>query len=164
MTNEQKAWHLLKCCSVLVQCSDRPSLRAAIFPTHLIDVISGLLQVCYGPLDDSDVLPSNSLSNDIKFTSPADIKSSTVTNSNCTPSISGEQRETSSQLLESLLDKMYPPLVINQLLLLQGIARTNNCEWAVKGCGRLLSQQLMKTHGVQALSEATFSNIRGMIY
>lgn len=163
MTNQQKAWHLYKCCHVLVKCSDQPSLRAAIFPTHLIDVIGGLLQVCYGPLDHPILSPSNSLSSDTKFTSPADIKPLMVINSNCTPSISEEQREMISQLLESLLDKMYPPLVISQLLTLQGIARTANCEWAVKGCGRLLSRRLMKPHGVQALIEATFSNIRGMV-
>ena len=72
----------------------------------------------------------------------------------------------SSEILESLLDKMYPPLVISQLLTLQSIACTatdNNCEWAVKGCGRLLSQQLMKPHGVQTLIEETFSNVRGMM-
>ena len=158
MTNEQRAWHLYKCCTVLVQCVDQPSLRAAIFPTHLIDVISALLQICNGP---HDVLPSNKLPSNTKYTSPADIKPLMVTNSNhnigC---ISVEQREESNEILEKLLDKMYPPLVISQLLTLQSIAYT---DWTVKGCGRLLSRQLMKPHGIQALIEATFSNVRGIV-
>lgn len=162
MTNKQKAWHLYKCCSVLVKCVNQPSLKAAVYPSYLTDVVSGLLQVCYGPYDECHVLPSNGLPS--KFTSPADIKPAVVPDSNCSPCISEEQREMSSELLEGLLDKMYPPLVISQLLTLQSIAQTaaaNNCEWAVKGCGRLLSQRLMKPHGVQALIEATFSNTRG---
>ena len=166
MTDQQRAWHMYKCCSVLVQCIDQPSLRASIFPTHLIDVISALLQICYGPLDNCDVLPSNSLPNTTTFTSPSDIKPAMVTNSNHTLCITEEQREMSGEILESLLDKMYPPLVISQLLTLHSIARTatdNNCEWAVKGYGRLLSQRLMKPHGVQALIEATFSSVRGIM-
>lgn len=165
MTNQQRAWHLYKCCSVLVQCSDQPSLRAAIFPTYLIDVISGLLQICYGPLDNCDVLPSNRLPSNTKFTSPADIKPVMVTNDNHIACISEGQRERSSEIMELLLDKMYPPLVISQLLTLHSIARTttDKCEWTVKGCGRLLSQRLMKPHGVQALIEATFSNVRGIV-
>ena len=164
MTNEQRAWHLYKCCSVLVQCSDQPSLKAAIFPTHLIDVISGLLQICYGPLDDCGMLPSNR--SPTKYTSPADIKPPMVTNSNHSIAcISVDQREESGEILKRLLDKMYPPLVISQLLTLQSIActATDNCEWAVKGCGRLLSRQLMRPNGVQALIEATFSNVRGIV-
>ena len=164
MSNQQRTWHLYKCCSVLVQCIDQPSLRASIFPTHLIDVITALLQICYGPLDNHDMLPSNSLPNTTTFTSPSDIKSTMVTNSNHTRCINEEEREMSSEMLESLLDKMYPPLVISQLLTLHSIARTatdNNFEWAVKGCGRLLSWRLMKPHGVQALIEATFSTVRG---
>lgn len=164
VTNQQRGWHLYKCCSILVECSEQPSLRAAIFPTHLVDVVSGLLQICYGPLD--ILLPSDRLPSNNKFTSPADIKPPVVTNGNLTPSISEEERELSSQLLERLLNKMYPPLVISQLLTIQSIAQTatdNNCQWAVKGCGRLLSQRLMKSHGVQALIEATFSNVRGTV-
>ena len=167
MTNEQKAWHLYKCCTVLVQCNDQPSLKAAIFPPHLIDVVSALLQICYGPLDNCDVLPSNILPSNTKYTSPADIKPPMVTNSNqSTGCISVEHREDSNEILQKLLDKMYPPLVISQLLTLQSIARTaadHYCEWAVKGCGRLLSRRLMKPHGVQALIEATFSNVRGIV-
>ena len=163
--NEEKPWHLYKCCNVLVQCCDQPSLRAAIFPTHLIDVLSGLLQICYAPLDNCHVLPSNRLPGSRKFTSPADIKPRVVTNGSQTGCISVEEREESSEILEKLLSKMYPPLVISQLLTLHSIARTatDNCEWAVQGCGRLLSRQLMKSHGVQALIEATCSNARGIV-
>ena len=163
--NEEKVWHLYKCCSVLVQCSDQPSLRAAIFPSHLIDVLTGLLQICYAPLDNCHVLPSNRLPGNKKFTSPADIKPQVVTNGNKTGCISVDEREGSSEVLEKLLDKMYPPLVISQLLTLHSIARTatDNCEWAMQGCGRLLSRRLMKSHGVQALIEATCSNARGIV-
>lgn len=165
MTNQQRAWHLYKCCSVLVQCSEQPSLKTAIFPTHLIDVISGLLQICYGPLDKCDTLPSNKLPSNTNFTSPADIKLPMVINGNRTPCISEEQREMSSEILDSFLDNQYPPLVISHLLTLQSIAHTvnDNCEWAVKGCGRLLSRRLMKPHGIQALIEATFSNVKGIV-
>jgi len=161
--NGERAWHLFKCCRVIVKCCDQPSLCSAVFPTHLIDIISSLLQISYGPYESCNDLHMDR-SDSEQFTSPADIIPNMVASDNVThrPSINEEQKELSGQCLEGLLAKIYPPIMVRQLLSIQGMARTC-CAWAVKGCGRLLSQQLMKPHGVKVVIEAVFSDRTGNV-
>lgn len=161
--NGERAWHLFKCCRVIVKCCNQPSLCSAVFPTHLIDIISSLLQISYGPYESRNDLGLDRLDTK-QFSSPADIMPNMVASEDVTrrPSINEEQKELSGQLLEGLLAKIYPPIMVRQLLSIQGMARTN-CAWAVKGCGRLLSQQLMKSHGVKVVIEAVFSDRTGNV-
>ena len=161
--NGERAWCLYKCCRVVVKCCNQPSLCSAIFPTHLIDIISSLLQICYGPHDHRGDT-SMDKADTKQFKSPADITPGVVASGDVAhrPSISEEQRELSGQFLEGLLIKIYPPIMVRQLLSIQGMARTSSA-WAVKGCGRLLSQQLMKPHGVKVVIEAVFSDRTGIV-
>ncbi|XP_029952972.1 transport and Golgi organization protein 6 homolog isoform X2 [Salarias fasciatus] len=86
--------------------------------------------------------------------------------------LSTEERRRCRDSLQNLLDKVYQPLVVRELLLLQGgptagggpgprPLRAPAPAWLRRLCGRLLSERLVKPDGVQAVVRAVLEGGTG---
>eukprot|EP00062_Callorhinchus_milii_P021763 gi/632978818/ref/XP_007906127.1/ PREDICTED: transport and Golgi organization protein 6 homolog [Callorhinchus milii] len=137
------------CVTVLLDIAEHHSLGNMLLTRHLGDVIAGLCQLGYSP-HRSRMGP----------VSPEDPRGS----SELPKELMAEECQRCQEFLRQLLDRVYQPLVVRQLLLLQGgakqVAAPNSGKsqrhpaaprWLRVLCGQLLSQRLMKPHGVQAV-------------
>ncbi|GAA6101740.1 transport and Golgi organization protein 6 homolog [Tachysurus ichikawai] len=132
---------LLITTSVFLEVAALSSLATLVFTCHLGDLMSALCQLGYRPEGDS--VENN--------------KGLTV-----------EERKTCKQELKSLLGRVYQPLVIKELLVLQGglkavpSSRLSQAPaWLRRLCGQLLSERLMQPHGVQAVVRAILEGSGG---
>ncbi|XP_026540632.1 transport and Golgi organization protein 6 homolog [Notechis scutatus] len=131
---------LLAACSALVEVAEHPELGRLILVRHLGDLLAGLAQLGFCPARKARV--------------GAEMQDLTE----------GE-RSSCKEALQGLLDKVYQPLVVRELLLLQGGAKLASCPsqqkkepcmasapaWLQRLCGHLLSGRLLRPGGVQAV-------------
>ncbi|TRZ00827.1 hypothetical protein DNTS_030315, partial [Danionella cerebrum] len=132
---------LLISTNVLLEVSALSSLATPVFTRHLGDIIAGLCQLAYRPhRPDGDATKSNK-------------------------GLTAEERKSCKEALHSLLGKVYQPIVIKELLILQGGPKQGSSRggskalaqapsWLRRLCGQLLSDRLMQPHGVQAVVRA----------
>uniref|UniRef100_A0A8C4NSE8 Transport and golgi organization 6 homolog n=1 Tax=Dicentrarchus labrax TaxID=13489 RepID=A0A8C4NSE8_DICLA len=125
--------------NVLLQLSELSSLATLVFTRHLGDVMAALCQLGYQPHRAGSDTEEEKLS--------------------------AEERQTCREALKSLLGKVYQPIVIKELLILQGgpkqvgpsssrAALGSAPAWLRRLCGQLLSERLMQPNGVQAVVRA----------
>ncbi|KAL6107428.1 tango6 [Pungitius sinensis] len=133
---------------VLMQLTELSCLATLVFTRHLGDVMAALIQLCYQPCR-----AERSCS-----------KEETV------HKLSAVESHTCKEALRSLLGKVYQPMIIKELLILQGGAKQDKSGagrsfssgtvsrsapiWLKHVCGRLLSERLMQSNGVQAVVRA----------
>ncbi|KAI3371767.1 hypothetical protein L3Q82_024319, partial [Scortum barcoo] len=132
---------LLTTTNVLLQLAELSSPATLVFTRHLGDVMAALCQLGYQP------------------------------QSHKTQVLSDEERQTCREALKSLLGKVYQPIVIKELLILQGGPKQSGVvggssgsssraalgsapAWLRRLCGELLSKRLMQSNGVQAVVRA----------
>ncbi|XP_067246367.1 transport and Golgi organization protein 6 homolog [Chanodichthys erythropterus] len=139
---------LLITTNVLLEVSALSSLATPVFTRHLGDIMAALCQLAYRPQrPEGDGTKGN--------------KGLTV-----------EERKTCKEALHSLLGKVYQPIVIKELLVLQGGPKQassgsrGGCAggggkalaqappWLRRLCGQLLSDRLIQPQGVQAVVRA----------
>ena len=135
-TTLSHSWFLLKCCQVLTRCCDDPLIGASLLSRHFSDILAALLQLCYSPSGD------NSKTHDV-FTRETSSKRTTSPPTCLSPSDIGpsscssttDSRQSSEDLnfltvmqqewcvatLKELLSRVYQPLVVKELLVLQGM-------------------------------------------
>ncbi|CAH2323960.1 transport and Golgi organization 6 homolog [Pelobates cultripes] len=130
-------------CTALLEVSRHPSLGSLLLTNHLGDLMAGLCQLGFCPIK-------------------AKAENKTTANPK---DLTENERVQCKEALRSLLDQVYQPLVIRQLLLLQGGPKQGTCPpgiasktqrvpappWLRRLSGQLLSERLMKPHGVQAV-------------
>ncbi|XP_033898912.3 transport and Golgi organization protein 6 homolog isoform X3 [Acipenser ruthenus] len=131
-------------CTVLLGVAEHASLGSMVLTRHLGDILAGLCQLGHCP-------------NRSKAGQP------TITDN--TKILSVEERTGCKKALQSLLGKVYQPIIIRELLILQGgpkqvKASAGSCSrqplaqappWLRRLCGQLLSERLMQPNGVQAV-------------
>ncbi|XP_028287966.1 transport and Golgi organization protein 6 homolog [Parambassis ranga] len=132
---------LLITTNVLLQLAELSSLATLVFTRHLGDVMAALCQLGYQPHREEERL------------------------------LSAEECRTYKKALRKLLGKVYQPIIIKELLILQGgpkqaVAAGNHSgsssraglgsapAWLRRLCGQLLSERLMQPNGVQAVIRA----------
>ncbi|XP_073164411.1 transport and Golgi organization protein 6 homolog isoform X2 [Lepidochelys kempii] len=131
-------------CTALLQIAQHPSLGNLILTRHLGDLIAGLCQLGFCPTKGKgeQARPLEQLKG-----------------------LTEEQRTRSREALKSVLDRVYQPLVVQELLVLQGGSKqclqspgqevkqplAQAPVWLRRLCGQLLSERLMKPSGVQAV-------------
>ncbi|XP_041794990.1 transport and Golgi organization protein 6 homolog [Chelmon rostratus] len=140
---------LLTTTNVLLQLAELSSLATLVFTRHLGDVMAALCQLGYQPHR----------------------AGRSGTEEEKTWQLSAEECRTCKEALRSLLGKVYQPIVIKELLILQGgpkqsgaVGRSGGtgCRaalgsapaWLRRLCGQLLSERLMQPNGVQAVVRA----------
>nr|XP_033796036.1 transport and Golgi organization protein 6 homolog [Geotrypetes seraphini] len=128
---------LFTTCTVLLDVSQHPSLGSFLLARHLGDIMAGLCQLGF--------YPSRAKSEG----RPLEV-------------LTEGERARCRQALHSLLDRVYQPIVIRELLVLQGGSKPSRAgevsqnllhapAWLRRLCGQLLSERLMRPNGVQAV-------------
>uniref|UniRef100_A0A3B5A549 Transport and Golgi organization protein 6 homolog n=1 Tax=Stegastes partitus TaxID=144197 RepID=A0A3B5A549_9TELE len=131
---------LLTTTSVLLQLAELSSLATLVFTRHLGDVMAALCQLGYQPhREEQRVSP-----------------------------LTAEECRTCKESLRSLLGKVYQPIVVKELLVLQGGPKQVEIRglgsapaWLRRLCGRLLSERLMQPNGVQGVVRAVLEGGTG---
>nr|XP_046250664.1 transport and Golgi organization protein 6 homolog [Scatophagus argus] len=139
---------LLITTNVLLQLAELSSLATLVFTRHLGDVMAALCQLGYQPQRPERRGTEEKVQE-----------------------LSAEECRTCREALKSLLGKVYQPIVIKELLILQGgpkqsgaVGRSSGSSsraalgsapaWLRRLCGQLLSERLMQPNGVQAVVRA----------
>ncbi|TDH09249.1 hypothetical protein EPR50_G00084890 [Perca flavescens] len=140
---------LLTTTNVLLQLAELSSLATLVYTRHLGDVMAALCQLGYQP-------------NRAERSGTEEEK---------IQELSAEERQTCKKALGGLLGKVYQPIVIKELLILQGGPKQSAAvgsssgsssraalgsapTWLRRLCGQLLSERLMQPNGVQAVVRA----------
>ncbi|KAM8946796.1 transport and Golgi organization protein 6 homolog [Pelodytes ibericus] len=129
-------------CTALLEVSRHPSLGSLLLTNYLGDLMAGLCQLGFCPV--------KAKADQSTTGRPKDLTES--------------ERIRCKRALRDLMDQVYQPLVVRQLLILQGGPKQGtSCPPAAKAqripapawlrrlSGQLLSERLMKPHGVQAV-------------
>ncbi|XP_008138172.2 transport and Golgi organization protein 6 homolog [Eptesicus fuscus] len=124
-------------CRVLLNVAQHASLGSLIFCRHFGDVAAGLCQLGFCPTKRKSLKPEEEV-------------------------LTEEERALSREALRDILDQVYQPLAVRELLILQGgppqsctdVKTQVRCRapaWLRRLCGQLLSERLMRSSGVQAV-------------
>ncbi|XP_029466524.1 LOW QUALITY PROTEIN: transport and Golgi organization protein 6 homolog [Rhinatrema bivittatum] len=130
-------------CTILLDISQHPSLGNLLLTRHLGDIMAGLCQLGFCP---SRTKADQRLEEGLLV-------------------LTEGERAQCREALHGLLDRVYQPLVIRELLVLQGASKQGSqphaapCSkhlvhapaWLRRLCGQLLSERLMRPNGVQAV-------------
>ena len=176
--NTTKSWHLFTCSQVLIKCTENSVLGPIVLSYHLSDILASLIQICYGPTDKCGWSASKMRAEEDSNTAasvstpprtPGDVtvkKTRDVTNTqrstdvNCGPrAITPGEREWCVGALQQLLDRVYQPLVVRGLLMLQGMPSSGkivspqeqNCDGSpgrsatVRGDGKTSGHHLVRS-------------------
>ncbi|KAI4901669.1 hypothetical protein NFI96_012847 [Prochilodus magdalenae] len=141
---------LLVTTTVLMEVAGLSSLATLVFTRHLGDLMAALCQLGYRPHR-----PEGHGSESSK-------------------GITVEERKNCKQALQGLLGRVYQPIVIKELLVLQGGPKmtpgssgkggktlSQAPPWLRRLCGQLLSERVMQPHGVQAVVRAILEGAGG---
>uniref|UniRef100_A0A8D0SF73 Transport and golgi organization 6 homolog n=1 Tax=Sus scrofa TaxID=9823 RepID=A0A8D0SF73_PIG len=131
------ARRLYTSCSVLLSVAQNAALGSLIFCRHFGDIAAGLCQLGFCPTERKALNPEEEV-------------------------LTEEERALSREALRDILDQVYQPLAVRELLTLQGGApqsctdgktqvRCRAPAWLRRLCGQLLSERLMRPSGVQAV-------------
>uniref|UniRef100_A0A667HI51 Transport and golgi organization 6 homolog n=1 Tax=Lynx canadensis TaxID=61383 RepID=A0A667HI51_LYNCA len=124
-------------CRILLNIAHHTSLGSLIFCRHFGDIAAGLCQLGFCPTKRKPLKPEEEV-------------------------LTEEERTFSREALRDILDQVYQPLAVRELLILQG-GPPQSCTdektqvrcwapaWLRRLCGQLLSERLMKPSGVQAV-------------
>ncbi|ELW50368.1 Transmembrane and coiled-coil domain-containing protein 7, partial [Tupaia chinensis] len=124
-------------CMALLSIAQHASLGSLIFCRHFGDIAAGLCQLGFCPTKTKPPTPAEEV-------------------------LTGEERTLSRETLRNILDQVYQPLAVRELLILQGgppqscadvktQLRCRTPAWLRRLCGQLLSERLMRPSGVQAV-------------
>uniref|UniRef100_A0A673U9K5 Transport and golgi organization 6 homolog n=1 Tax=Suricata suricatta TaxID=37032 RepID=A0A673U9K5_SURSU len=128
---------LFTSCRVLLSVAGHTSLRSLVFCCHFGDIAAGLCQLGFCPTKRKPLKPEEEV-------------------------LTEEERTFSREALRDILDQVYQPLAVRELLLLQGGPPQSHADektpvrrrvpaWLRRLCGQLLSERLMRPSGVQAV-------------
>ncbi|KFO20022.1 transport and Golgi organization protein 6 homolog isoform X1 [Fukomys damarensis] len=131
------ARRLYTSCTVLLNVAQHASLGSLIFCRHFGDIAAGLCQLGFCPTKRKPAIPAEEV-------------------------LTEEERTLSREALRDMLDQVYQPLAVRELLILQGAPpqsctdvktqlRCQTPAWLRRLCGQLLSERLMRPSGVQAV-------------
>ncbi|XP_033074695.1 transport and Golgi organization protein 6 homolog isoform X3 [Trachypithecus francoisi] len=124
-------------CRALLNVAQHTSLGSLIFCHHFGDIAAGLCQLGFCPTKRKLLTPAEEV-------------------------LTEEERTLSRGALRDMLDQVYQPLAVRELLILQGgppqsctdVKTQLRCRapaWLRRLCGQLLSERLMRPNGVQAV-------------
>ncbi|XP_055001672.1 transport and Golgi organization protein 6 homolog [Sorex araneus] len=124
-------------CHGLLSVAQHAALASLVFCRHLGDVVACLCQVGFCPIQRKPLSPEAEV-------------------------LTEAERALSKKALRDVLDQVYQPLAVRELLILQGgppqsgpdVKTQPGCRvpaWLRRLCGQLLSERLMRPSGVQAV-------------
>ncbi|XP_071959551.1 transport and Golgi organization protein 6 homolog [Antedon mediterranea] len=166
-----KKQNLVKVLNILLECTKVTTLGSVILSKFLNDFLAALLQLSFKPFRKQIPVPGAKRTPDDPLAGSSVVSEDRLASSSGTSE--GQLAESSLAItdnltddrhiwrkeLDALLNKLYQPMVIRELLLLQGgPLKTSGTKqksplspapaWLRKACGKLLSERLMKPDGV----------------
>ncbi|XP_074646792.1 transport and Golgi organization protein 6 homolog [Tubulanus polymorphus] len=161
LTLDEKQHRLFICIDTILRLLKISSFSDLIFSKNLNDVLAGLLQICYVPAMSKE--RPVAMSDDLSSASPAAVVDLVLQ-----PgfknlkfeegTVSRGDRNKCLQALQELMKKLHPPLLVRELVMLQGGPGPKQVKgkmvlarapvWLRKICGRLLSEILCRPKGV----------------
>ena len=158
------ACYLYHCCRTLTRMFTTPVIGTTVLSRHLSDVLMALLQICYDPRDQE--MAQQQLHRSANDTNTLASNSEEKGDYVVCPVLTEVQRKWCTEELSHLLNKLHQPLIIRELLTLQGApgrsasvgkqseggrapVRPGTPRWLQGACGRLLSERLMQKDGVR---------------
>ena len=163
-------FNLYGVCSIVTKCLQNSVIGAPLTTKFLVDVLAALIQVTHAPGSEYHSMPGDKKS-----------KSGQIgTNNASLPSDIAQHHqkldcertnEMSSQLLKQILERTYQPLLVQQLLMLQGPSSSSKKAgvplarpaWFVKACGHLLSERLIARNGVINIISGVMDSVSGKL-
>jgi len=143
-------------CSFITKFLQNSIIGPPLTTKFLVDVLAALIQVIYAP--------ASSIQGDKLFKSSQikELETSCILLPNDVPRCHQEVdcesiNKMSTSLLNQILERTYQPLLVQQLLMLQGPCSSASSKagatlarpaWFVKACGQLLSKRLMARNGI----------------
>ena len=179
---------------VLLECLKQPSLCSLILARHFTDLLAALCQINFAPGQHRRDRKKEGLSSPKKVGPliEPNLGARVQAAEDCVKSVmlgaDDEERLYCKAQLQMLLDRVYQPLVVRELLLLQGGGGPGPGQnqlrppgsggnlgagtqrkglgrapvWLRKACGRLLSGRLMKPEGVKNILEGMLQDTEGL--
>ena len=151
-----KYCYLYHHCRPLVRLFTAPVIGPSVVSRHLSTVLVGLLQVSYSPQTSHH---REQQQNKSPHSSSAGVK----------PLVLSEAEVKQCQTeMKDLLDILHQPLVVRELLRLQGATQRGSggggegVRWVQRACGGLLSERLMKEGGLHAVLVGVFDAMSGV--
>ncbi|XP_070536633.1 transport and Golgi organization protein 6 homolog [Ptychodera flava] len=132
---------LIYCLKALLSCTKVTSLSVVVLTKHLNDLLASFLQICHAPRKKSS---SSTEQESTSMQSGSEVKMFTE-----------EDKLYCQQELGKLLSKIYQPLLVQELLLLQSGGSPRSPRWMKVVCGNILSDILLKPKGVLAIVKGT---------
>ena len=172
----RRACYLYHHCRVLTRMFANPVIGPTVLSHHLSTVLVALLQICYGPRETPQQQQQQSLR---QRTQQDERKSPLVSVDQTFPVLSAAQFQKCAEELRTLLDGLHQPLVVRELLYLQGtpgrqsrvgergergggeMVRPAAPRWLQNACGKLLSERLMQRDGVRNVLLGIYDMIPG---
>ncbi|XP_059507806.1 transport and Golgi organization protein 6 homolog isoform X2 [Stegostoma tigrinum] len=143
-------WRLHVVTMALLDVAQHSSLESLILTRHLGDLLASLCQLAYSPNKYHLNLTSE------EYSHQEDREKQ--------KGLTDAEQHSCQQALRNLLDRVYQPIVVKELLILQGgtkqmapacVGKTRTFSqtpsWLRRRCGQLLSERLMKPNGIQAV-------------
>ncbi|XP_076334925.1 transport and golgi organization 6 isoform X2 [Tachypleus tridentatus] len=188
----KKHRRLVACVIVLIDCLSNSALGPMILSQHAADLLAALIQLCYAPIKKlSDTFGEADLENHGSKLdgSSYDIKFSTILQ--VLEKVSGpapqsdehlilemwEDRRLLKPKLYVVMNRMYPPLLVRELILLQGAPSHSSLEkksvkrplhkaskWLQSTCGLILTNLLMKPQGLLTVITGVLETCSGKCF
>ncbi|XP_006820404.1 transport and Golgi organization protein 6 homolog [Saccoglossus kowalevskii] len=124
-------YQLLFCVKSLMSFCRHASLASVILTKHLTDILACFLQLCHAPRKKDLSGLSEQQRKEAIFLKP-------------------DEKDWCNLEFEKLLDRVYQPLLIQELIVLQGGVSHRAPKWLKLMCGEVLSDRLLKHNGVMA--------------
>ena len=179
-----RARYLYHCCRVLTRVCTTPVIGPSVLTRHLSDVLVALLQICYGSSDAVAGEQSSVQEKDdgelLKTGGVQKAKDELSGRESRPPVLHATEKEWCREELGRLLGELHQPLVVRELLSVQGApgkpAGTSKTKregerkqqaisatprWLRSACGRLLSERLMQKDGVRKVLLGIFDAMAG---
>lgn len=108
LSNSVRLQRLVTCVKILLECIRQPTLGNIILSRHLADVLAALLQLCYGGTHAPESVKST------------DNASAVSKNQESSQDLSLEEKTFVREQLGQLIQNVYQPMLVRELLILQG--------------------------------------------
>ena len=165
----QRNSFLHKCIKMLLSCMNNPMFASLILSSVLrSDILAALIQVIYAPEPSlRAMIPSSCTNIPDKVHLPGK-ENSQIQSETSSLELSNEERLWCKEQLATYLNKVYQPILVQDLLLLQGApkrpqTREGTLSWFRKTCGQLLSERLLQNKGLHYILRGIFDTTQGML-
>ena len=165
----QRNSFLYKCIKMLLSFMNNPMFASLILTSVLrSDILAALIQIIYAPECSLRAMIPSSCTNIPGKVHLSGKENSQIQSETSSLELSNEERLWCKEQLAAYLNKVHQPILVQDLLLLQGApkrpqTREGTPSWFRKTCGQLLSERLLQNNGLHYILRGIFDTTQGML-